>query len=63
MNKDGEMILYPQVTRQYVQFGTIDDWERKMAKLKIFYDRILPFKGWNSYTRVNLKYDNQIICE
>jgi cell division protein FtsQ len=63
MNADGELILYPQVTKQYIQFGTLDDWEKKMYKLRIFYNKILPFKGWNSYTRVNLVYENQIICE
>jgi cell division protein FtsQ len=63
INSDGEMTIYPQVTKQYVQFGTLDEWPEKMEKLKIFYDKILPFKGWNAYTRVNLIYENQIICE
>ena len=63
MNADGEMVIYPQVTRQYIQFGTLDEWQEKLEKLKIFYDKILPFKGWNTYSRVNLIYENQIICE
>jgi len=63
INADGEMTLYPQVTKQYIQFGTIEDWQKKMHKLKIFYSKILPFKGWNNYSRVNLVYENQIICE
>lgn len=60
---EGDIILYPQVTRQLVHFGNVQGWEKKLTKLKIFYDKILPFKGWNTYTKVNLKYDNQIICE
>ncbi len=63
IDRDGDMTLYPQVTKQYVEFGNLDDWQRKMYKLKIFYEKILPFKGWNTYSRVNLMYDNQIICE
>jgi cell division protein FtsQ len=63
INSEGEMILYPQVTKQYIQFGPIEDWKKKMYKLKIFYSKILPFKGWNNYSRVNLVYENQIICE
>lgn len=61
--KNGEVILYPQVTKQYIEFGKIEDIEIKFRKLRLFYDEILPRKGWNSYTRVSLKYKNQIICE
>jgi cell division protein FtsQ len=63
INTDGELIIYPQITKQYIQFGTIEDWQKKMYKLKIFYSKILPFRGWNNYSRVNLEYENQIICE
>jgi cell division protein FtsQ len=63
IDSDGDIILYPQVTRQFVQFGKVDGWEAKLFKLRVFYDKILPFKGWNTYTKVNLEYDNQIICE
>ncbi|MCF6359649.1 MAG: cell division protein FtsQ [Cyclobacteriaceae bacterium] len=61
--ENGEVILYPQVTKQYIEFGKIEDIEKKFKKLRLFYDKILPRNGWNSYSRVNLKYKNQIICE
>ncbi len=61
--KNGEVILYPQVTKQYIEFGKMEDIETKFKKLRLFYDEILPRKGWNSYKRVSLKYKNQIICE
>lgn len=61
--KNGEVILYPQVTKQFIEFGKIEDIEIKFRKLRLFYNEILPRKGWNSYTRVSLKYKNQIICE
>lgn len=60
---NGEVILYPQVTKQYIEFGKIEDIEKKFKKLRLFYEKILPRKGWNSYTKVSLKYKNQIICE
>ncbi len=63
MDKDADLGLYPEVSKQYIQFGNLDDWRKKMFKLKIFYDKILPFKGWNAYSKVNLEYENQIICE
>jgi len=61
--KNGEVILYPQITKQYIEFGKIEDIEAKFKKLRLFYDEILPRNGWNSYSRVNLQYKNQIICE
>jgi cell division protein FtsQ len=59
----GEIILYPQVTKQYVEFGTIDNMETKFERLKVFYKNILPQQGWNKYKRINLKYKDQIIAE
>jgi cell division protein FtsQ len=63
IDRQGEIILYPQVTKQYVEFGKAENIDNKLRKLKIFYKKILPFKGWNHYYRVNLKYHNQIVCE
>ncbi|WP_424963715.1 cell division protein FtsQ/DivIB [Ekhidna sp.] len=63
IKKDGEIELYPQVTKQVVEFGKPEDLERKFSKLMTFYKEILPKKGWNTYDRVNLKFENQIICE
>ena len=61
--KNGEIELYPQVTKQKVVFGAPEDIDTKFQKLMTFYKEILPKKGWNSYKLVNLKFDNQIICE
>ena len=63
IKKDGEIELYPQVTKQVVEFGMPEDFDGKFSKLMTFYKEILPKKGWNTYSRVNLKFENQIICE
>lgn len=60
---NGEIKLLPQVTKQYIEFGDLNHIENKFSRLKIFYKEILPRKGWNVYSRVNVKYKNQIICE
>ena len=57
------VLIYPQVTKQIVEFGQPKDLEAKFKKLKIFYKQILPQKGWNTYERVNLEYKDQIIAE
>ena len=61
--KDGEVELYPQVTKQKIEFGKPKDFEEKFSKLMTFYKEILPSKGWNYYERVNVKFKDQIICE
>ncbi|VXD15951.1 cell division protein FtsQ/DivIB [Marinoscillum sp. 108] len=61
--RDGELTLLPQVTKQEIKFGMPDDLEGKFKKLKIFYKEILPNKGWNTYSLVNLKFKDQIVCE
>ncbi|MGB3181178.1 MAG: cell division protein FtsQ [Cyclobacteriaceae bacterium] len=63
IDRNGEMILYPQVTRQEVEFGDVSGYRNKLKKLRIFYRDVLPRKGWNYYERVSLKYENQIVCE
>lgn len=63
IDKNREITMYPQVSKQVIEFGKPEDIETKFKKLKIFYKEILPQKGWNTYEKVNLKYHNQIVCE
>lgn len=55
--------IYPQVTKQIIEFGKPEDVQEKFRKLMIFYRQILPRKGWNSYSRVNVDFKGQIIAE
>ena len=59
----GDIVMYPQVGKQRIEFGTADDIESKFLRLDTFYRKILPKKGWNEYDRVSVKYTDQIICE
>ena len=63
VKKEGEVELFPQVTKQKIEFGAPEDFEEKFSKLMTFYKEILPKKGWNHYNRVNVKFKDQIICE
>ncbi|NHE58024.1 cell division protein FtsQ/DivIB [Cyclobacterium plantarum] len=61
--RNGEVNLYQQVGRQVIEFGKPENIPLKFRKIKTFYTKILPEKGWNTYERVNVKYKDQIICE
>ncbi len=54
---------YPQLGKQVVEFGQAKGFEMKLKKLKTFYNEIVPKKGWNTYNRVKLQYENQIVCK
>ena len=63
-NKKGEHVieLVPRVGDHIVSLGTMDDYERKLRKLKTFYEKAMTTVGWNKYAKVSLEYSNQIIC-
>jgi cell division protein FtsQ len=63
ISREGEIILLPQVGKQQIEFGKAEGIEDKFEKLKLFYEQILPRKGWNYYDKVNLKYQDQIVCD
>ena len=63
VNYNKNIIIYPQVSKQKIIFGYPEQIDVKFDKLMLFYKKILPAKGWNTYKTVNLKFKNQIICD
>jgi cell division protein FtsQ len=63
INYNKNIIIYPQVSKQKIIFGYPEQIDLKFDKLMLFYKKILPAKGWNTYKTVNLKFKNQIICD
>jgi len=63
IDAQGHITLYPQITKQVVEFGPPVQVETKLAKLRLFYEEILPRQGWNHYTKVNVQYNNQIVAQ
>ncbi|MBQ9363877.1 MAG: cell division protein FtsQ [Bacteroidaceae bacterium] len=54
--------LIPRVGDHVVYLGTFNDYEKKLRRLKIFYEKAMGTVGWNKYGKINLEYKNQIIC-
>ncbi len=63
IDENGDITMYPQIGKQRIEFGRAENISDKFDKLSVFYDQILPRKGWNFYNRVNLKYQDQIVCD
>ena len=45
-----------------VQVGTINFLNKKINNLKAFYQKNLQDKTLNNYSKVNLQFDNQVVC-
>ncbi len=45
-----------------VQLGNLNFLDKKINNLKAFYQKGLKEKTLNSYTKVNLQFDNQVVC-
>jgi cell division protein FtsQ len=58
-----EVRLIPQIGHQEIILGPPTDIEEKFRKLDAFYKKIVAAKRWDRYHSVNLKFENQIICE
>lgn len=63
IEENGNLLMYPQLGNQIIEFGPMKNVTDKFKRLKVYYTEILPLKGWNAYKHINLKFDNQIICE
>lgn len=59
---DRTVELVPRVGDHIVYLGKLENFENKLARLKIFYEKGLNQVGWNKYSRISLEFNNQIIC-
>jgi len=62
VNDNNEFELIPRVGAHQIIFGSIENYEKKFRNLRVFYEKGLNKVGWNNYTKINLKFDNQIVC-
>lgn len=60
---DQDVLLYTQVSDVVVEFGKCEQHVEKFEKVDLFYDQILPRKGWSYYDTINVDYKDQIICK
>lgn len=59
----GKISFLPQVGEHTIEFGKPEEIENKFKKLLVFYKEVLPVMGWDKYKRVNVEFEDQIICE
>lgn len=64
-NSDKEYVidLIPRVGNQTIHLGKLTNFEKKLDRLMVFYQKALSKIGWNKYSTINLEYEGQIICK
>ncbi len=63
INLQKEIELVPTVGEHTILFGGIDNIDEKFNNLKNLYTKGFKITGWNKFSRINLKFGNQIPCE
>ncbi|MBW8685483.1 cell division protein FtsQ/DivIB [Chitinophaga rhizophila] len=57
-----EFELIPKLGDHIIVFGDGHDVEKKFSKLLAFYKEGLNKVGWNNYAKINVAYDNEVVC-
>ncbi len=59
----GNIKMITLMGEQVIEFGTAENQENKLKKLDIFYRQIMATDQWNKFSKVNVSFANQIVCE
>lgn len=62
VERDGDIMMVPKLGNHVVELGTADDLDSKFESLLAFYRKGMPRAGWDTYSRVSLKYHGQVVC-
>jgi len=47
IEKNGDVLLTPLVGNHIIEFGNLDDYQKKLQKMKAFYEQVLAKNNWN----------------
>lgn len=59
---NGHLVIVPRKGRERFYMGRPEEFGRKFAKIEDYYRYIVPEKGQDAYSYVNVSFDGQIVC-
>ncbi len=62
VNEKQDIILIPKMGANEIVLGQNRNFVKDLEVLTAFYQQTLPHVGWEKYKRINLKYNQQIVC-
>lgn len=57
-----EFELKTRMGNQVILFGDLNKVNSKIKKLKVFYQKAIKDNSFKKYSKINLKYNNQVVC-
>lgn len=56
------LILVPRIRGHVVNFGDTNRLAEKKRAMMLFYKKVMPYKGWNEYDTLSVKFKGQIVA-
>lgn len=56
------LIMVPRMLGHVVNFGDTTRLQEKAEALKLFYRKVMPYKGWEEYDTISVKFRGQIVA-
>ncbi|HOS83615.1 MAG TPA: hypothetical protein PK734_07080 [Bacteroidales bacterium] len=62
VNNTQQYILISKIGPAIIEFGSIDEYEKKLENLQAFYKSQKVRENWHLYEKISVKYNNQVVC-
>ena len=56
------VFFVPAIAGHVVNLGPPHDYENKFKKLQLFYHKVMPVRGWETYDTISLKWNYQVVA-
>jgi cell division protein FtsQ len=63
LTAQGKVELIPRIGAHIIRLGSFENFEYKLHKLEVMYEKGMSFKGWNTYEEIDLSFGNQVVCK
>ena len=62
MSDSNNIFIIPAIQGHVVNMGNCTGYEAKFKKLQLFYNKVMPVKGWTYYDTISVKWDHQVVA-
>lgn len=56
------ILIVPRMQGHVINFGDTTRLQEKMRTLSMFYHQVMPYKGWQQYDTISVKYRGQVVA-
>jgi cell division protein FtsQ len=62
IRRDGIIMMVPKIGDQIIELGDTENLDSKFDNLVTFYRKGMPRAGWDTYSKVSLRFAGQVVC-